>query len=288
MKCENCILMLDAYIEQELPEIEYAKVAAHLTDCAGCTDFCHELEKEQEIYWEYFAAVGAKPDLWSGVRSEIERAQPVKRQKIRDLLAGMIYPKSFGLPALVSPALILLGSIVFAIFIYTYSPTENLVTDHTVLQDQNPAPAQSFPDEQGAKKTPESIKDATDKKDDYQKAPPRAVNHVATRSVSPGQKTPFGRSGKLKPPPRVTVIDEVAAAEREYMRAIAVLTRDIARKKTNPEQQAQFKQLLEPLDRAISKTRRALTARPGNPVVIQYMTTAFSRKIEFLRTIAEN
>jgi hypothetical protein len=68
------------------------------------------------------------------------------------------------------------------------------------------------------------------------------------------------------------------------------LTRDIKRRgaKSSSDTLLQAQPALTDLDRTIENTRRAAREQPQNPVAIQYMTTAYAKKIEMLRTMAEN
>lgn len=297
MNCENCFILLDEYVGRELNENKAFQVASHLTDCADCAGFYEKLKREQEIYSQYSSGVGPKPELWAGVRAGIEQSRLSELQNsgsFQNRLAAL-----FGLPssrpAFAVLSLALLISIAAVTVIVRHNYTENALPDELVLQNEGNSRVQSSSEKQNIE-TPrnQSIpdKETTGKKQNYQ----TTVARITTRG-----KSFVHRPEPLKPKTHLikaaatpirpaTIAAEVVNAEREYINAIAILSRHVVQKrqKLSPEMNSQFEQSLDRFDRTINETRRAVKAQPGDPVAIQYMTTAYSKKVEFLRMLAEN
>ena len=77
----------------------------------------------------------------------------------------------------------------------------------------------------------------------------------------------------------------VRQAEEKYLAAIAILRRDAIhhRAQLDTDTRQQLEQTLASVDRAIASTRKAVKAAPGDPVALQYMLAAYSRKVDLLR-----
>jgi D-ribose pyranose/furanose isomerase RbsD len=87
-----------------------------------------------------------------------------------------------------------------------------------------------------------------------------------------------------------TTEEVIEKAERQYEAAIAVLSSDIKRRRMqlSPNLISQLEQSLPEIDRTIHETRRAVREQPNDAVAVQYMTSAYSKKIELLRAVAGN
>jgi hypothetical protein len=82
----------------------------------------------------------------------------------------------------------------------------------------------------------------------------------------------------------------VREAEQKYLKAIAALSRDVGRRRRalDPETAGRFESGLAAVDRAIAETRAAARRHPRDPVVVQYMMAAYSKKVDLLRDMAQN
>jgi hypothetical protein len=82
----------------------------------------------------------------------------------------------------------------------------------------------------------------------------------------------------------------VREAEQKYLAAIALLSRDANRRRSrlDSETVAQFDQTLAAIDRAIAGARRAARGRPDDPVAVQYMLTAYAKKVDVLRQMVSD
>ena len=88
--------------------------------------------------------------------------------------------------------------------------------------------------------------------------------------------------------PAVPTVDQVAQrAEQEYLSAIEILSRDIKGRRTyiSPAFLSQFERALTEVDRNIAATRRVAREQPRDPVAVQYLASAYEKKVELLREV---
>jgi type VI protein secretion system component VasF len=87
---------------------------------------------------------------------------------------------------------------------------------------------------------------------------------------------------------RTPTSDElVREAEQKYVEAIAMLSRDVTRRRSrlDAETAARFERTLAAVNRTIADTRRAVRQHPGDPLAAKYMLTAYAKKVDVLREI---
>ena len=83
-------------------------------------------------------------------------------------------------------------------------------------------------------------------------------------------------------------VDQVTRrAEQEYLSAIEVLSRDVKRRRSriSPALLSQLKTTLAEVDRNIAATRRVAREQPGDPFAVQYLASAYEKKVELLREV---
>jgi hypothetical protein len=80
----------------------------------------------------------------------------------------------------------------------------------------------------------------------------------------------------------------VNEAEQKYLAAIAMLSRNASRKRPqmDPLTLAKLDRAIASIDRTIAGTRKAVREHPDDPVAVQYMLTAYARKVDVLREMA--
>jgi len=86
----------------------------------------------------------------------------------------------------------------------------------------------------------------------------------------------------------VPTVDQVARrAEQEYLSAIKILSLDIKRRQAfiSPALLSQLKTVLAEVDRTIAATRRAAREQPRDPVAVQYLASAYEKKVDLLRDV---
>jgi len=101
--------------------------------------------------------------------------------------------------------------------------------------------------------------------------------------------SPPSRPPRLSPKPApLTAEQAVREAEQKYVAAIAILSRDVNkhRSELDPAIAAKFEATLASIDFTIRETKRAVREHPGDPVAAQYMLAAYSEKLDVLREMA--
>jgi hypothetical protein len=80
----------------------------------------------------------------------------------------------------------------------------------------------------------------------------------------------------------------VREAEAKYLAAIKMLSEDVNRKRTrlDPQVAARFDETLATIDRSIAETRRTVLRQRNDPVAVQYMLSAYAKKVEVMREMA--
>lgn len=292
MKCEDCQKVIEEYFDQELDEQASVEVRAHLLNCEECSRQLEALGDEQNVYALYVRDVDVTPALWTGVaqriREEGGRTSSLMMRWRSQLVA------LFGTPRL-SPAL------TFALLILSVGATAGLMkyinsrqsqTQTTARkQPETPAPvAPSKVNDQSAdntgEKEPAAIENGgeqlamlNDRTEERQLPVPRTADrYESKRAVESSTSYPYEQTPEQL----------VREAEQKYRAAITMLTRDARRRRTllEPDVRERFEQTLAAVDRTISETRRAARQQPDDPVAVQYMLAAYSKKVEVLREMA--
>ena len=115
MKCDDCINLLEAYLDGQATEREAEHVRSHLMSCAACEDKHEALTAENEIYARYDREISISPAIWNGVAARInaEDRQSEREPKsgLAEWLSGLFAIPSlrFGMPAV---ALVLIAVVV--------------------------------------------------------------------------------------------------------------------------------------------------------------------------------
>jgi hypothetical protein len=80
----------------------------------------------------------------------------------------------------------------------------------------------------------------------------------------------------------------VREAESKYLAAIQMLSEDVNLKRTrlDPQVAARFDETLATIDRSIAETRRTVLRQRNDPIAVQYMLSAYAKKVEVMREMA--
>lgn len=290
MKCEECFLILDEYVEDELTGKEVAEVAQHLGDCRNCAADCELLRRDRQIYSQYFLDVQSAPDSWNRFQSDIEKYRQSRFYFLRRFKNKFDIP-FFKLEYLAATVtLIVITGIVIGTIRYRFEQ-EAAPDQRIVSQNDANKPSQSSREEHFLK--PDDNMPATSGAENEPLSkfePARVKKNISgntTRSALPK------RSG---PPESLKIVsinqkrksdNAVDRSEREYLAAIATLSHDIKvqRKRLSPGMMTLLKQSLPNLNQTINDARRAVRKQPRDTFAIQYMTNAYAKKVELLRMI---
>ncbi|HEY0380451.1 MAG TPA: zf-HC2 domain-containing protein [Pyrinomonadaceae bacterium] len=123
MKCEECLPLIEEYVDGELEGRLVERLDAHLSACAACAEEMTALRREQEVYASYRRDLEVTPAHWNVVRARIEQEkdaapQSGSRPSLRERL-GALFGKGLR-PAFVA-ALVLAALAVTAAVIYLRS-----------------------------------------------------------------------------------------------------------------------------------------------------------------------
>jgi len=82
----------------------------------------------------------------------------------------------------------------------------------------------------------------------------------------------------------------VRDAEQKYLTAIAMLSRDVNRRRSqlDPIMLARFDASLSQIDNTIKETRQVVRGNPEDPIALQYLLAAYSKKVDVLREMTNN
>jgi hypothetical protein len=291
MNCEECLLVLDEYVEGELDERQAGPIAAHIDFCLSCAEHYEELKREQEMYLRYFMSAEASPALWAGVQAgveEIQRHRASAYQRFRQRLAVAFGVSSFN-PAHVAVPLALLITLGIILGVMKYQiggddrPSENAARNGDLTQIKNLPEKHLVPDD--------TI--ISDVEKDTGRPIRKIVNNRSENRGKKNRRRPDSseranqKNNSAEASRQLTTEAVIEKTERQYLNAIAILSRDALRrrKELSADTAAQLEKSLAEIDQTINATRRAVREQPGDAVAVQYMTAAYAKKIELLRDI---
>ena len=279
MKCEEYRILIEDYIDGVVDERASARVNAHTASCVECASFYQQISREQELYSRYQREVEASPALWTSIESRIklERAsRPAGLMaRLREQLAA-----AFAGPRL-SPGFAA-ALVIIAIGITVFVMSRLNAREQASLQaggNGNAAVEPSVP-------TP---------------APQQQPAPAVTPDRQIAQGGPSTTGAQSNPSPRVnaprkqlattlTPAQLVREAEQKYLTAIAMLSRDVDRRRSqlDPMMLARFDASLSEIDRTIRETRQVVKGNPDDPIALQYLLAAYSKKVDVLREMAND
>jgi Putative zinc-finger len=291
MECEDYLTSIEEYLDGELDAQDAARVRAHAESCAECASYYEGLKVEQAAYAHYKRDVEVTPAMWAAVEARIERENNPARSvdfseragpftRLREWLVAALGAPRLS-PAFAAALVVAAVGITVAVMVYTKEsgPGERPQLA-TGAGDTKPAEAPAPP-------APEQ-------------APGAGLRAGETTQPSPDQELKYKRKEPAPParqprdssPVRVakeqTPEQLVREAEQKYLTAIAIVERDVKRRRENldPAVLVKLDNALASIDLTIEETRKVVRQHPGDPVALQYLLAAYSKKIDALREIA--
>lgn len=293
MSCKECLPLLELHLDGELDRPIVERLNAHLQACAACASASEELRREQDFYASYECGATPAPSFWANVSARIER-----EQETRDINALANLRRSisaafgvFSTPRLsLALTLLLVASAVgLTALVMRDKRSSQPVSDRVVNNDEGAhrasTQANAAVEPSGAKVKDEVSNRATTAQD----AAHDVIDNSPVRNGSTFVPAAVNRARRQSSAPHArhaqTTNELVRQAEQKYVAAIALLSRDVSRRRTRLDAAtiAQFKQTLDAVDRTIAGTRRAVHEHPEDTVAVQYMLTAYAKKVEVLR-----
>jgi anti-sigma factor RsiW len=306
MKCEECEKFLEEYVDGELAARESSAVEAHLAACAVCAVAHDALLSEASLYASYERGVeAAAPRLWGGVEARIRReatgGEVGLLQRVSKWFAPVFTAPRFS-PALTAALVLVAVGLTVGVMKLTGSRDQSQAQiakadTHDQLQvtataTQTPQPAATTASPAGVE-TPPVTPGATPEhklpQPENRKGP---ANEQRKRASDLLNGARVEQAVNATPTPsrdnKTTPEQLVREAEQRYIAAIQMLQRDVASKRSHldPQIAARFDETLAAIDRSIGETRRTVRQHGSDPVAVQYMLSAYAKKVEVLREMA--
>ncbi len=307
MKCQEVCAVLEEYFDGELDERQSHTVAAHINACADCTAAHAALQREQDLLMRYERDVEVTPALWHGVAARIaaDRAEsappaPTFGTRLRGWLAGALTVPRFS-PALTAALVAVAIGLTVGVMKFT-GRTATVSPSVATVQTPQPAPATTKIDQSQPAPTPQVNTAERGSQREPQATPVNAARQLAVapkkreekrdKALVPDNGLRLEQANLNTPPVKheQTAEDLVREAEQKYQKAIGILARDVNQRRArfDPATLARFDDTLKALDRTIAETRRAALGQGNDPVAVQYMLTAYAKKVEVLREMSRN
>lgn len=302
MKCEDCLPVIEEYIDGELDKRSTDNLVAHMAECRACASYYEELRSEQDLYARYQRDIEVTPALWAGVRSRIRQEKASERPdlstRLRGWFAGLLGTPRFS-PALAALIVLLTVGITAGVMSYLHSKDSKRGSEIAVTNGNEQPPV----DAGSTKPNPPQADQAQADKANRE---PNGQDQLALGGDKSGEKNAekdMAESGSstLAKSRKVTAAKQTAKAqptpeqlireaEQKYIAAINMLSRDVnrRRKDLSPEEIARFETTIAQIDHAISETSRAVRRNPDDPIALNYMLAAYSKKVEVLRDMARD
>ncbi|MEW6130308.1 MAG: zf-HC2 domain-containing protein [Acidobacteriota bacterium] len=303
MKCEDCLDVIEEYFDRELDAESSNEVAGHLKTCAMCKEVFESLKQEQVIYAAYKREVEVTSALWQGIEARIkqEAVQPVVvKESVVESVGVLARLRNFFVETLRAPrmsfalaaALVIVAvGITVVVMNYLNSRSGNQPAYTAGGNPQvapTPAP-QNQPGNNGqVAQSPSPTTDnpgednlALPKKESTEMAGRPKLVKAPIEKVNPAMNAqPLVSSSK-------TAEKLLRDAEQKYLAAITILQRDYNKRRPQLDSEfvAKMDAALKTIDNTIAETRKAVQKNPDDPIALQYMLTAYAKKVEVLRGV---
>src|SRR3954469_2534169 len=98
MKCDDCLNLLEVYLDGEAGERNSEHVQQHLMHCASCTSAFEALTAENEMFARYDRELEISPAIWNGVAAQIAAdgdGAATSKSSFAEWFAGLFAMPSF-------------------------------------------------------------------------------------------------------------------------------------------------------------------------------------------------
>jgi hypothetical protein len=273
MKCEEYQILIEDYFDGALDERAAARVTSHTAECPDCAIFYKELAREQELYSRYQRDVEVTPVMWASIESSIREERAGRRSgiisRLREQFAGV-----FAAPRL-SPAfaaVLVMIAIGLTVFVMSRLNSPQPPTEVAQQNAENPPPSPGVAPPVHTPPVPPETAPTKDKKVPEEKSQVAVVPRKQPSNVA------------------LTPAQLVQEAEQKYLTAIAMLSRDVNKRRSqlDPMMLARFDASLAEIDRTIKETRQVVKGNPDDPIALQYLLAAYSKKVDVLREMTND
>jgi len=277
-------MLMEEYADGVLDQQAAGLVSSHMGACADCASFYTEIAREQEIYARYQRDIEITPVLWSSIESRIKQERAARPagllSRLGERLVGLFAAPRLS-PAFAAALVIVAIGITVAVM--------------TLWNSRGSGELAARGNKNEQVETAKGVNDSTTQpppSNAPEKAPDK--KELAISDMTPAIKASKAPSGPklVAAAPKPTPEQLVREAEQKYLSAIALLSRDVNRNRSqlDPIMLARFDAALGDIDRTIKDTRRLVRENPGDPIALQYLLAAYSKKVDVLRemTLTEN
>ena len=122
MKCNDCVNLLEEYIDGEAAVGDAELVRAHLITCTACTKEFESMTAEQEIYSRYDREVEISPAMWNAIAARTIETRPIDSSSqfsLQAWLTGLFAAPRYGFAG--AMAVLVLG-VVLGVMYFRTSP----------------------------------------------------------------------------------------------------------------------------------------------------------------------
>jgi hypothetical protein len=276
MTCTECQDSLEEYLDGELGTKNTAAVDEHLKTCTGCTMELNQLRAELAVFQLNGSDIEVTERLWAGVQARLETQDHSfthqRRSRSAGWLSGLFSAPRVSVPVAVG---LVLTAVIVTTFVVKRLPQveKESVAVRNVTNKENTERTEGsdLNRSQAVAKLAASEFNGRPK----ESKPQQSISNTRTSRVA--------RSSESKTPEQL-----VRDAEKKYLAAIGILSRDIERQQSQLDEptRMKFEQALASIDRTIGATRKAVRQHPTDPVAVQYMLAAYARKVDVLREMA--
>ncbi|HLF84679.1 MAG TPA: hypothetical protein VI837_10935, partial [Blastocatellia bacterium] len=272
----------EEYVDGALDHKAATRVTSHTAACAECASFYQEMSREQEVYARYQRDVEVTPVLWASIESRIKQERAAQPEglisRLRAQLAG-----AFSAPRL-SPAFaaaLVIVAIGATVFVMSRLNSPTAVQEAVTNDDASGESSESNKNGGVAAPAPNTARGTNDNA----LAATPGIAAPEKRKVATPAVNPRNRQTATLTPAQL-----VRDAEQKYLTAIAMLSRDVNRRRSqlDPMMVARFDASLSQIDRTIKETRHVVRENPEDPIALQYLLAAYSKKVDVLREMTND
>lgn len=277
MKCAECQALVQEYFDGELDQRAAGAVSVHLESCSSCSTELEQLAFEQRAYQSYDRELDVSPALWIKVRERLAEEDNGRTLTLfgRSQIA---FSKLLSLRFPVATAV----AVAFFAIVVTVG-----VMKHLNKQEAPKQLALSSETPPGEERQPERLNVSEPANSNGPEGSIRGPRKK--RGVVAGLRAETVRgksslvSGNAREPK--TPVQFVREAEQKYLSAIALLTRDAEQRpsRLDSETRAKLNGALVAVNRTILSTRKAVQRNPNDPLAVQYMLSAYEKKVDVLK-----
>lgn len=155
MKCDDCLNLLEVYLDGEAGERNNEHVREHLMKCANCTSAFEALTAENELFARYDRELEISPAIWNGISARIAAdGNGTSRSKFSfsEWFGGL-----FAMPAFrfaMSAAAFALIAVIVGVAYWRTRPAPPTSVNEIAQNDKPAAPINAGSPEQGAVPAP--------------------------------------------------------------------------------------------------------------------------------------